>query len=260
MKTAYLAIRASQAHKREAMIEGLTFLGYKIVGHPSELGSPEKSLVVTWNLHGSRVVPSQIAAHGGVVLVAENPYIKFDKEGREYVALAKGGHNGSGSTPEGTEERTARFDIELKPWQEGEHVLVIGQRGIGSITMRSPPQWGELMAEKLKHITNREVVLRRHPGAQNVLELPPLWEQMEGAHCIVMWASNCATLALKSGIPVFYNAPHCVLQKACSASTQYVEKPFKGQRWPAFRDLTAAQWNLEEIRSGEAFQCLIECE
>jgi len=258
MKTAYLAIRASQAHRRDAMIEGLTFLGYKIVGHPDQLGSPEKSLVVTWNLHGQRVVPSQIQTHGGTVIVAENPYIKHDKDGREYVALAKGGHNGSGTTPEGTQERLSRFDVELEPWKSGDHILVIGQRGIGSITMRSPPQWGENMAKRLEEMTDREIVLRRHPGAQNVLKLPPLQEQMDGAHCLVMWASNCATTALIQGIPVFYCAPHCVLQKACAPHLD-VENPVKGERLPAFQDLSAAQWNLDEIRSGEAFQCLIDC-
>jgi len=256
MKTAYLALRASQAHRRQAMIDGLSFLGYKQVTHPDLLGPPEKSLVVTWNLHGGRI--KQIETHGATVLVAENAYIQYDKEGREYVALAKSGHNGSGLTPEGTQERANRFDINLEPWKEGGHILVIGQRGIGSLTMRSPPQWGERMAAKLRDITDRKVVHRFHPGAQNVRQLPPLQEQLDGAHCVVMWASNVATTALMQGIPVFYNAPHCVLQKACG-TTLDIEAPLKGQRWPAFQDLAAAQWNLEEIASGEAFQCLIDC-
>lgn len=259
MKTAYLAIRASQADRRVAMIEGLKALNYKIVEHPDLLGPPEKSLIVTWNLHGSRVIPSQAESKGCVVLVAENPYIKRDKDGQDYVALAKGGHNGSGTFPKGTQERASRFPIELEPWKDGEHVLVIGQRGIGSLTMRSPPQWGEHMTEKLQEKTDREVILRLHPGAQNVRQLPPLQDQLDGAHCIVMWASNCATTALMQGIPVFYNAPHCVLQKACSSELD-IENPYKGQRWPAFQDLAASQWNLDEIRSGEAFQCLIDCE
>lgn len=258
MKQAYLAVRVQQGHKREAMLEGIEALGYKLVTHPTLLVYPDEALIVTWNIHARANDLQVVQQAGGAVLVVENPYIKYDKQGREYLAIGKGGHNGSGKTPEPSEERTRRFDIRLEDWKTGKHVLVIGQRGIGSPEMRSPPRWGEIVTEQVRAATTRDVILRPHPGQTNIKQIPPLDEQLEGAHCVVMWASNCATTALAKGIPVFYNAPHCVLHKACNPMLD-IENPYKGRRWPAFMDLAAAQWNLDEVRSGEAFQCLINC-
>jgi len=258
MKQAYLAMRVQQLHKRDAMLEGLKVLGYRLETHPDRLKSESEVLFVTWNLHGDMAQTEAIRKRGGTVIVIENPYIPYDIDGREYMAMAVEGHNGSGITPSGSEDRLTRLGIRLKPWREGEHILVVGQRGIGSPIMRSPPQWGELITERLKHMTNREVIHRPHPGRVNVNKLPPLEDQLEGAYCIVMWASNVATTALIMGIPVFYNAPHCVLERACN-SILSIEQPQKAKRWPAFQDLSWAQWNLDEISSGEAFKRLIEC-
>ena len=258
MKQVYLAMRVQHQHKRDAVLKGAKALGYALETHPGELRPGPDALLITWNLHRDMLQSETVRKAGGVVVVIENPYIPYDVDGREYLAMAVEGHNGSGYIPRGSEDRLTRLGVKLKPWREGEHVLVIGQRGIGSPTMRSPPQWGELITERLKHVTNRKVVHRPHPGRANVKELPPLEEQMEKAHCVVMWASNVATLALTEGIPVFYNAPHCVLEKACNPGHNITLHGYQ-PRWPAFEDLSWAQWNLDEISSGEAFTRLIEC-
>ena len=255
MRQAYLAVRAQQGYKRDALVEGLRNLNYDIVTHPDKLIPSDESLVVTWNLHGAKV---QGRSFQGTVLVVENPYIQYDLDGKEYLAMAVDGHNGSGQTPKGWEDRLSCLGIKLRPWQEGEYILVIGQRGIGSPMMRSPYGWEERMVKKLVAETEREVIFRPHPGKTNVRDIPLLEEQMERAYCLVMWASNCATLALQKGIPVFYDAPHCVLERACNSELE-IERPYKGVRQPAFRDLSWAQWNLDEIRSGEAYKRLIGC-
>ena len=258
MKQAYLAMRVQQASKRDAVLRGLEVLGYSLETHPDKLRPGPDTMLVTWNLHRDMGQSEAVRKAGGIVVVIENAYIPQDMDGREYLAMAVEGHNGSGFTPSGPEDRLTRLGVKLKSWREGEHILVIGQRGIGSPTMRSPPQWGELITERLKHITNREVIHRPHPGRANVNELPPLEDQLEGAHCVVMWASNVATTALVMGIPVFYNAPHCVLEKACNRGHDITLRGYQ-PRWPAFEDLSWAQWNLEEISSGEALKRLVEC-
>jgi len=260
MKLCYLAMRVQQAHKREAIVEGFDALGYRQVNHPDQLVG-EEILYVTWNLHGKLDQTSKIIAKGGIVIVCENPYIKADVDGREYLAMAVNGHNGSGLIPQGEEDRLSRFGINPKPWRDGgDHILVIGQRGIGSPTMKSPPNWGERIAETLERSQDLPVIHRPHPGRIQQTEQEPLEKQLAGAACIVMWASNCATTALLDGIPVFYSAPHCVLQKGCRQGLM-VEEPLKSSvaRKQAFWDLSYAQWNLDEIKSGEAFTRLMEC-
>ena len=114
------------------------------------------------------------------------------------------------------------------------------------------------MKDDLSRKTHRPVVLRPHPGKNNLEGIPPLEDHLRNAYAVVMWASNCATEALIQGIPVFYNAPACVLQRACLKGVDSLEEPWKGDREPAFQDLAWAQWSLDEIRSGECFQKFLE--
>jgi len=261
MKKAYLAVRVQQAHKRDAMLEGIAALGYELVSHPTHLDPPE-ALLITWNLHGTNDnQSSQIRKAGGAVICVENPYINHDVDGKEYLAMALNSHNGSGKTPFQNEDRLTRLGVEFEPWKEGEHILVIGQRGIGSPQMRSPSLWGEKTAQKLEHIQDRPVIHRPHPGRVIPEDLPSLESQMEGAYCLVMWASNCATTALRQGIPVFFDAPHCVLQKGCRKGHIDINSPIKSdeRRLQAYRDLSYAQWNLDEVRTGEAYTRLMKC-
>jgi len=264
MKQAYLAMRVQQAHKRDAILEGIDVLGYKLETHPEKLKGGTDSLFVTWNLHGDNSQSDRVRKSGGTVIVVENPYIPTDLDGNEYLAMGVNGHNGSGLTPPRAEDRLSRLGVNdlFEPWKvEGQHILVVGQRGIGSPYMRSPPQWGEKVTEKLSQLSHRSVIHRPHPGRVAVTDLPPLQEQLNGAHCIVMWASNCATTALLQGIPVFYCAPFCVLRQACRQGWARLEDTKKDDRarLEAFKDLSYAQWNLDEIRTGEAYERLIEC-
>jgi len=264
MKQAYLRMRIQQSHKREAILEGIDALGYRVVAHPASLKNGPDSLIVTWNLHGDPIDVDRVRRSGGTAIVVENPYVREDVEGNEYLAMGKNGHNGSGITPTGTEDRLKRLGVtcQFAPWRtDGKHILVVGQRGIGSPSMRSPPQWGEHVTKKLQVLSKREVIFRPHPGLITAKDLPPLQQQMDEAYCIVMWASNCATTALLQGIPVFYCAPSCVLQKACEKGYVKIEDARRDDqaRLDAFWDLSYAQWTLDEIRSGEALKRYIEC-
>jgi len=264
MKQAFLKMRVQQAQKREAILEGLEALGYKLETRSEKLKGGPDNLIVTWNLHGEAEEPTRIRRSGGTVIVVENPYVKTDLDGNEYLAMAVNGHNGSGLIPTGDVDRLAILGVEehFEQWKTGEHILVIGQRGIGSPSMRSPAQWGEHVTRKLAKLTERKVIHRPHPGRVTVTEdIPPLDEQLKGAHCVVMWASNCATTALMQGIPVFYDAPSCVLRRGCRQGWRKIEDTKKEDkaRLDAFWDLSYAQWNLDEIRTGYAFNRLIEC-
>lgn len=255
---AWLRVREREAHKREAMKEGLLKLGFKMGGGDLPLG--KGSLLMTWNLHGVEEYAKNLAQAGGTVIVVENPYVKYDKEGNEYLAMARNGHNGSGFHPTGGTERLEKLGYNPKPWaQGGYHILVCDQRGIGSSTMRSPLNWGTKEVVELRKKTSRAITLRPHPGRVLPGSNPPLKEQLRGAHAVVVWASNVATEALLEGVPVFYEAPHITLAKASKKGIAEIENPWKGDRTEAFVNLSWSQWNLKEISSGDAIKRLIEC-
>ena len=74
---------------------------------------------------------------------------------------------------------------------------------------------------------------------------------------MVVWASNCATLALLCGIPAFYCAPHHVLEGALGRDLRMIDSPFHFDRRSAFESMAWAQWTMEEIEQGAPFRHLL---
>jgi hypothetical protein len=191
---------------------------------------------------------------GGTVLVCENGYIGQDDVGRQLYAISVHGHNGSGWFPCGPEDRLAALKLDLKPWQEGDHILVCGQRGIGTKTMASPDGWHLRAEAAVKRVTQRPVKVRAHPGLK-----PPtttIEQDLEHAHACVVWSSACGVTALTMGVPVFYDAPHWVCEETARKGIDAIDRPLAddARRRAAFQKMAHGQWSVAEITSGEPFK------
>lgn len=254
-------IRRDPHYRRAAFDAGLQRLGYKLV-----TSGPPKSradLLLMWNLHGgNETLAIEWEAKGGTVLVCENAYIGKDDQGRQLYAIAAHGHNGSGWFPVGTDDRFAALGIDLKPWvPEGGHVLVAGQRGIGSRKMASPPNWDDRMMQRLRELKVPKVKLRRHPG-----RTPPattLEQDLEGASACLIWSSASGVKALTLGIPVIYCAPHWICEGAAKYGLDGPPQPLKPVRDDALRRLAMhrmafGQWRVDEIEQGAPFRWILE--
>jgi hypothetical protein len=240
-------------------------------------GNPGKpnpgDVLVIWNRYGPwHDMANRFEKDGGTVLVAENGYInpggsapKFDvhtKEGPrpgDYYAISVHGHNGSGRWPTGGPERWQALGVELKPWRtEGEHILVCGQRGIGTPLMASPPNWHENAAARIRKVTKRPVKIRTHPG--NDAPKIPLSEDLKNAWACVIWSSGSGIKALTQGIPVAYDAPHWI---ASGGATKLSETDFESMlcddaaRLSALERMAWGQWTIAEIQTGEPFKKLM---
>lgn len=255
-KRAWNLTRADIHYRHGTFTEGLRAAGYDVRGD-APAGAPGNVLLI-WNRYGAyHNQATAFEAAGGTVIVAENGYIGKDADGQQFYALARGGHNGSGQWYVGGPERWAALGVELQPWRaDGSHILVCGQRGIGSPTMASPANWHELTAAKLRTMTKRQVRVRTHPG--NNAPAVPLADDLRGAWACVIWSSGAGVQALVAGIPVFYDAPHWICEgAACKVSA--LEEPFMhhAARLTAMQRMAWAQWSLAEIASGEPFRRLL---
>lgn len=258
-RSVYLRVSDKQGHKKQALLKGVQNLGFEVVKQIQDLKG-DRPLLLSWNLHGMESWADSIRDRGGQVLVTENPYLKFDRAGNEYLALARNGHNGSGQIPQERDRiRLDRLGVEFQPWRwSGEYVLLAEQRGIGGSLMRSPPDWGPQTALELKKHTKRPIVLRPHPGRLRHTTVRDLKDDLARAYCLVVWSSNTATEALIQGIPVFYTAPYIVTKAACKRGLD-LNNPIRGDhREAAFLDLSWSQWSLSEISSGEAIKRLLD--
>lgn len=191
-------------------------------------------------------------SHGGTVLVCENGYIGKDQHGRQHYAISAHGHNGSGWMP----NSTGRFDklgIELKPWRtDGAHILVCGQRGIGSKTMASPVNWHEKAAAKIKGLTDKQIRIRPHPGKDP--PKIPIDDDLVNAWACAIWSSSSGVKALVQGVPVAFAAPYWIAED-CAVRLENIAHPIcdDGKRLQAMEKVANGQWSVEEIEKGLPF-------
>lgn len=259
---AFSLIRPGPEYRSEAFAAGLRAVGYKYV--PWHGGTPGRDdVLIIWNRYGHGEAAAEIFERAGArVLVAENGYIGKDKDGRQLYALALNHHNGAGHWHVGKEDRWAALGLELKPWrQAGEHVLVCAQRGIGPKGVAMPPNWEHETVAKLLTLTKRPVRLRPHPETRGLaVKPPPLEQDLENCHAVVVWGSGSGIKALVEGVPVISQMPNWIGQSACGPQKlSDIEAPQTlAVRTAMLHSMAWAQWTLEEISAGLPFKYLLQ--
>jgi len=242
--------------RHDAMTEGARAAGFDVLPAAASPTPRRGDVLLSWNLHRDRAAEAQRwRDKGGLVIVAEEGFTR-GLHPVSHFSMARDGHNGAGWWPVGSPARWASLGLRMAPWRtHGGHILVCGQRGIGSPQMASPPGWHEDVARRLRLLTDRPVVVRPHPG-KDKSKAVPLVEQLTGAWAVVVWSSAVATRALLMGIPVFFEAPQHVLAGAMCRDIRGVNNPPLPDRLPVFERMAWAQWSLNEIRAGEPFRRL----
>lgn len=261
MPFAIVTLRPEPFYRREAFVAGLTRLGYAIELSDGRSTSRDKTLPVpesrddlwvTWNLKmgPQEAVAKRWKALGGTVIVVENSYLA--RVEKTAYAISVGGHCGAGWFPvDMAEDRFTPLGFPLESRGDGGgHVLVCGQRSVGSTEMASPPQWGAKMARELSiRYPTREVRHRPHPGV-----LKPrvsLEQDLEGAALCVIWSSACGVRALTLGVPVVRLAPHWICEEA--ALTTVAQPVIPRYAGHALNFMAHGQWSVAEIAAGEPF-------
>lgn len=250
-------IRPEPHYRHAAFDAGLKRLGYAV----QTAGQPKSrdDLLLLWNLHGANEMRGrEWEAKGGTVLVCENGYLGSDAGGQQLYAISVHGHNGSGWFPLGDGGRFARLGIELEPYVDRDgYVLVCGQRGIGSRTMASPPQWEDKVARHLTGLGHK-VKIRRHPGRNPAPTT--LTDDLAGARMCMVWSSASGVKALTLGIPTVYCAPSWICAAAAGHGTAAVDTPQRDahRRLLAMENMANGQWTVAEIEAGKPFVGILE--
>lgn len=250
-------IRELPHYRSDAFRCGLEAAGYSLATNATP--SSKEDLLCVWNRYSQyEAEADRWEANGGTVIVAENGYIGLDDQGRQYYAISVHGHNGSGWFPLGDEDRFAKLGIDLKPWRaEGEHIVIRGQRGIGTKQMASPPNWHHHTAKELAKQTDRPIKVIEHPGNKQASE--PIAEYLENAYSCVVWASSVGVKALAMGIPVQYAAPKWIASLgATRAGNPDILMKNDVAREGAMRRVAYGQWSVAEIEQGIPFKRILE--
>jgi hypothetical protein len=242
-------LRPNLHYRRECFDLGLTNAGLKPV---ASLPHPDSTdAIVIWNRYG---VYDDIAIiferAGATVFVAENGYLGKHWRDGEWFALALGHHAGAGMWHDGGPQRWDSWHVPLKPFRtDGKETLVLGQRGIGEGSVRSPDCWAESAQSRFGGR------IRPHPGNKDPevsLDVDLLKTKQ-----VLTWNSSAALLALMAGVPVWYEQKKWLGGSASKhlSSWKVSPEPQRDEeaRLKMFQRLAWTMWTLDEIRSGLAF-------
>lgn len=265
--SAYCLVRDQPWYRRDAFLAGLKRAGCNVAMHEPPHYTPDVVLV-TWHRYGHNdTLANRVKQNGGRVIVAENGYIgthggtpKFDVYPQgpgagHYYSLALDWHNGGGAWPVGDGSRFDALNIELKPWRDGNEIIVLPNRSFGAPHRMMPFDWGERAVQRIRKLTKRPVRMRGHPG--NKRPQLALLDDIGTAHAAVVWYSTAGIHALAHGIPTFCEAPFWICKDAAASGTY--DEPVCPERRPVFEQLAWAQWTIDEITTGEPFVRLLSC-
>jgi hypothetical protein len=244
-------LRTTDHYRADVFRAGIARHGFTI--EPDWRRRPDPGdVLLLWNRSRAYEAIADIYERAGArVLVAENGYIDRTASNGKFYALALDHHNGAGRWYVGDKPR---FEIREQPWRkEGRHVLVLPQRGIGPRGVAMPANWLAHVRKRLEAITDRQLVIRQHPGAA---KSDPA-EQLAGAHCAVTWGSGAGVKAIRAGIPVFHELGKWIGGCAATRLAGQIESCNTTSRETLWTRISWAQWALDEIASGEAFDQLL---
>jgi hypothetical protein len=242
MPIAYLNLRHNVPERIAAFTSGLQECGYRVVhslpGHKFERGD----ILVTWNrIYEGDEAARRFEAVGNTVLVTENATWGNGFAEQRWYTIARSFHNQAGRFRYGGPQRWDALDIALAPWRTDGETVILAQRGIGPPSMRQPPQW----AERMRQRPSTQARIRYHPGQRK--DVMPLEQDLANAQQVITWGSGAAVLACMWGIRVTSYLPNWIGEQDNTDAG----------RLHMLRRLAWAQWRLDEIASGAAFEHLM---
>jgi hypothetical protein len=258
MPIAVCLIRTNVHYRHEAFLKGLVAAGFSVQSKPlRNIGRDD--ILVIWNR--GQLFQYEAKRHeqaGSRIVVAENGYTDaVDGDGHQWFSLALDHHNGLGKWWIEDTPRFPRMGLNLRPWrQEGAHVLVLPQRGIGAPGVAMPQSWPRNIVNRLKQVTSRPIKVRPHPGLKSLAR--PLDPDLEGCHAVVTWGSGAAVKSIMLGVPAIYELAGWIGASAARYGLESIENPFLGDRMPMLERMAWSQWTVAEIASGLAFRTLLQ--
>eukprot|EP00899_Mesostigma_viride_P006236 jgi/Mesvir1/15613/Mv03220-RA.1 len=264
----------------------------------SFLSDPACDWVILYGVHFLVPYMTLFQMEDKATLVVEYPlihsYLKNKVNDQRFYSLVWNGLNGNGFRPRGMPsdrwDRLFRPYVDVRAWREnkdnltGELVVIIGQQrldpSLDPIRARfgDPNNWYQNVTDRLNELfPETRVVFRPHPYPNHVdVERPrlkdgtrppkgaifdattPLDELIDKAFCVVTMTSGVGAMAVIRGTPVVAYDPLSTAWEVTSHDVADMRDLRRPDRTQWLNDLAYAQWDMDEIISGEAFKLMFD--
>lgn len=169
-------------------------------------------------------------------------------------------------------DRFEKLGIEIQPWVDrGDEILVIGinKKGFCSSFFNYEEWQKHILSYLVEHYGPEYIYYRLYRGESNFDELvssfkvkqsrgyqKTLEEDFKKKFVTITSTSNCSVASLINGIPTICTHPINVLYPYVNNKVEEIANLKKPDRQQVLADLAYAQWNLNEIETGEAWHHL----
>lgn len=261
----------------EALVTSIKANGWQAADHDENA-----DVAVIWSvlwegrMKANRLIWEKYKRHNRPVLVLEVGAL--DRGNLWKVSID--GINGKGyfGPKNNDDSRRKKLGLKIKPWKQGNNIILCGQHPSSQQWERMPPMhlWLSETIRIIRKHTDRKIIVRPHPRAKylpvgnfkNVEIKPPChmigtydsfdFEQtLEDAWAVINWNSNPATIAALNGVPIFVG-PDSIALSVGNTELENIENPVMPDREQWVNDLAYTEWSVEEIAKGEPIARLSE--
>mgnify|MGYP003968711367 FL=1 len=238
-------------------------------------GLPKEPVVIWGILRGSSLILQACMDQGHEYYYGDNCYLGNK---RDYFRITK---NNLQTTElnDYPDDRLREFDITVKDWtRSGSHILICPPTQ-GFRIFFNIHEWTEQTIQTLRKHTDRPIIVREKPAEMAILDSAgyltpdvhgttllkrsrkiknrvPLSEDLKDCWAVVTHQSNVAGDAVMNGVPAFVSE-HSAAFTLGNTKLSNIEKPHYSddvEKW--FRHLSYNQFNLDEMKSGFAWEIL----
>jgi len=179
-----------------------------------------------------------------------------------------GNYCDNGVGPEHWQRLQKNYGITLKPWRKtGNYILICTQRNGGwSMKGEDVLSWTKKIVMRIRHNTNRPIVVRAHPGdgksyryTNDIAKLPGVTlstnesfiDDLRHAWCTVVKNSSPSVGSVMQGVPVFVDDPiDCQAGPVANTVWENIENPTYHDREEWLWKICASHWDIPELLDG----------
>jgi hypothetical protein len=172
------------------------------------------------------------------------------------------------------ENRTQKLGIHLKPWQQGQNIVIAVQRSDSEQWNGLPAsnEWVDQTVRTIRASTDRPIVVRPHPR-QNISSVSGVTirrprqlantydsfdfdAELANAWCVINENSAPGCLSVIAGVPAFVGIDSLAAPVA-NMSLADIEKPWMPDRTAWIETIAHTEWTTEELASGYPIQRML---